>query len=82
MKLISKELPDVLKTVKLCEGIEFSVKEEINYLFVEKDGCVYGCRFRPSVTKWGWNVYDAELADYLGEVDLEGMDWRETLVEV
>ncbi len=82
MKLIYKELPEVLKTVKLCEGIEFLVKEEINYLFVEKEGSVYGCRIQPLVTKWGWNVLDEQGSEYLGEVDLEGMDWRETLVRV
>ncbi len=64
-------------------GIQLTIRPDTKYLVVTKFGFVWASEQRPMFDDdLGW-CYDWELwADQVAEVDLEGMDWKDTLMEV
>lgn len=71
------------KTV-LYYGTEVSVPEHIKYIATDNSGTVMGFEQKP-VPDHGWKFWDNPSADDMydiGVVDLEGIDWTSTLVEV
>lgn len=75
MKLISLK-EQSFKTIKYF-GIVISVPEEVLYVAVDEDGEVYGYEIEPHYNIHSWDAYYNN--HFLGVVDLEGMDWKETL---
>ena len=65
-------------------GIEILVHPDVVAIAVNKGGEIHQFFNRPSVLEFNgaWEDYYEDDGLYCGEVDLEGMDWRDTLVEV
>lgn len=86
MKLVS--IPEKKKIIYF--GIELMVPIWTKYVATEDDGVVLAFISKPVVLdetgkKFGlviWNNPDADEMEEVAKVDLEGMDWKETLVEV
>lgn len=68
------------KTVKYF-GITLEVPRDVKYLAVDGDGRLYSYQNKPenNIALDFW--YDSAECYLVGEVDLEGQDWRETLRE-
>lgn len=62
-------------------GIDLIVPDEYGFLATDKGGSVYWYEERPEFDKSQWDT-DASVGSFLCGVDLEGMDWRESLMEV
>lgn len=62
--------------------IAMSLGDKWKYLAVDEDGQLVAFEHRPSSHGEMWDVLD--YSDYVSvaEVDLEGLDWKETLKEV
>jgi hypothetical protein len=82
MKFLSK-YPELNKRVNYF-GTEVSVSESITYIAVDSNGEVYGYTHHPikGALMWGGECAEGSLAAYIGTVDLQGMHWTDTLVEV
>lgn len=86
MKLLS--LPQKKKVIYF--GMELMVPFWTKYVATEDDGLVLAFKSKPVVLdetgkKFGlviWNNPDADEMEEIATVDLEGMNWKETLVEV
>lgn len=65
-------------------GMQIIVPKYYRYLAVDSDGSLFAHRQKPELfpldktARWFSGFSDT----FLGDVDLEGMDWRETLKEV
>lgn len=85
MKLIRLPNSPKMKTVQYF-NLELIVPEDIKYISVDAEGEIilwFGVH-EPYVRMYSWGVDDwvGETFDMdMGTVDLEGVDWRETLVE-
>lgn len=85
MKLIREPNTRAMKTVQYF-NLELIVPEDIKYISVDSDGEIilwigvhapYVRMYTVGVDDWFGEIYDYDV----GQVDLEGVDWRETLVE-
>lgn len=86
MKLIRVPKQRLMKQIEYF-GLTLNVPEEAKYISVDTDGeiIVWFGIYKPYVRMYTWDVEDwvGEVIEYdLGQVDLEGVDWRETLVEL
>jgi hypothetical protein len=62
-------------------GLTLNVDTAAKWLAADSDGRVYGYVHEPSMADGLW--YPTKGPSCLAvEVDLEGMDWRETLIEL
>lgn len=67
-------------------NLNLVVPEETKYITVDQDGVIivwFGIE-KPYIQQFDFQVLDwcGEMIEYdVGEVDLEGMDWKDTLVE-
>jgi hypothetical protein len=63
-------------------GIELMVPDYTKYLAVDEDGRLHG--YKGDVVYIGGIEFYGSYSDdfFIGIVDLEGMNWKETLVEV
>jgi hypothetical protein len=80
MKILSENL---LTKGVLYFGITLRVPFGVKYLATDESGELYGYPVCPTVVE-GLEMWEApERSEYypIGEVDLEGLDWRETLRE-
>lgn len=83
MKLISVETP-ATKAVEYF-GLTINVPIDTRYLATDADGEVWSFEFAPTpeTDMWNWWAAGSEnTSDHVANVDLEGLDWRETLVEL
>ncbi|WPJ68511.1 hypothetical protein OMDBNIEC_00025 [Salmonella phage STP-SP5] len=66
-------------------GCTFNVPEWVRWLSTDFDGTTYGYAYKPSLKdgniKWTPNFEDEEYCE-MAQVDLEGINWRKSLVEV
>lgn len=68
-------------------GLDFTVNENTNYLAVDANGYLYSYQLKndnkPEVDNDSsmWVMEDGKY-DFVCEVDLEGLDWKDTLVEI
>lgn len=64
-------------------GIQLVVSICVKYLVTTKDGCVVTSQQKPELDiNCGW-LYDWQsFNEQVAVVDLEGMDWTDTLMEV
>ena len=76
MKLISK--PDTKKVNYF--GIDLVVPRWTKYLATDKNGEITAYNSKPKLDKTSW-VFVGRFC-FVTDVDLEGQDWRETLMEV
>jgi hypothetical protein len=63
-------------------GVNLLVQDYVKFLVTDNRGDVYGSRDKPKSDNqngW-WNYYS--VTEYVATVDLEGMDWKDTLMEV
>lgn len=86
MKLIRVPKQRLMKQIEYF-GLTLNVPEEAKYISVDTDGeiIVWFGIYKPYVRMYTLDVEDwvGEVIEYdLGQVDLEGVDWRETLVEL
>ena len=86
MKLIRLPNRRKMKTVQYF-NLELIIPENIKYISVDQEGeiVLWFAVHEPYVRMYSWGVDDwvGEASDYdVGKVDLEGMDWRDTLVEL
>lgn len=85
MKLTRVPNSTKMKTVQYF-NLELIVPEDIKYISVDSEGEIalwFGV-YKPYVRMYSWGVDDwvGETCDMdMGTVDLEGVDWRDTLVE-
>lgn len=72
----------LLTTQKLVDfhGLQVWVPSNSNWLISTAFGDVYATTKKPNI-KGSRYPADAGSSTWVGEVDLEGMDWRDTLVE-
>ena len=72
----------LVKTVNYF-GVLINVTDDTKYLVTSKEGNVYASNQKPMFyDDIGW-CYDWEQwSNLVAEVDLEGMDWKDTLMEV
>lgn len=86
MKLI--RVPEIRKTKQIeYFGLTLTVPDEAKYISIDQDGeiIVWFSIHKPYVRMYTWGVEDwvGEVIEFdLGQVDLEDLDWRETLVEL
>lgn len=66
-------------------GNKLDVPEWVRWLATDQDGTVYGFEYEPTLmdieTKWTSYWEDDNFCE-MAEVDLEGMDYKQTLVKV
>jgi len=62
-------------------GIDMTVRESVKFLATDEDGEVYGFDMKPTTKATFWHVSEYAY-DFVADVDLEGMDWKDTLVEL
>lgn len=75
MKLVKNYMKSVV-----YNGIELSVPFDTKYLAVDRDGQIFAYNNEPSCGRGQW--YDCDCETVIARIDLEGADWRESLVEV
>lgn len=67
-------------------GIKFLVPSPVRYLAADKDGELFGYINKPVIEEEGWWLslgIGLNSADYrVAEVDLEGLDWKDSLLKV
>ncbi len=61
-------------------GIVVVVPNEFEFLATNKDGELFAYQEAPVAKKIEW--YEHETRQYLGDVDLEGLNWKESRMEV
>lgn len=82
------EIPSVNKETQVFTdyyGSAIPVEPWANFIAVDADGKVHCYDGKPYSYKAGrqWMIgCDGTKVRYCGEVDLEGMDWRDTLKEI
>lgn len=78
MKLIKEA-----KQTKRVEyfGLPLTVPFWAKYLGTDKDGELYAYESEPAKDRESWYLFDMNL-QMIGLVDLEGLNWSESLVEV
>lgn len=62
-------------------GKYIDVPKNTNYIVVNKDGCAYGYQYQPEPDEYNgiWVCNGEEGMDfgvYIGEVELDGSDWK------
>lgn len=64
-------------------GVELMLDTEVKYLVTTKDGDIVASKHTPELDpQLGW-LYDYDAhSEFIAVVDLEGMDWKDTLMEV
>lgn len=69
------------KTV-LYFGIALFITSDIKWIAVDEDGSLWGFSVKPILCEAShdWSHFNGFSIE-LGDVDLEGMDWRDTLRE-
>lgn len=60
-------------------GIKFQLPYWIRYLAVDKNGSLYGYMDYPLLYDSSWSALSGNVIR-IGTVDLEGINWEETLV--
>ena len=74
------------KTVKpvIYFGIEINIPTEHNFVATDSDGFVYSYKCNPVINDALRVFQDRSAAEdeSICAVDLEGLDWKETLVEI
>lgn len=64
-------------------GIQITVESDINYLATTSSGVVIAFEQEPELDpKCGWLSQWEDFTISVATVDLEGRDWKETLLEV
>jgi hypothetical protein len=64
-------------------GIDLIVADYIKFIVTNSRGEVYGSKDEPELDHQNGWLYDYyAFSDYIASVDLEGMDWKDTLMEV
>lgn len=83
------QLIDTITELKLKEvdyhGIKLTIMEGYKYIATDKDGHTWAYLFKPTECKHFCGVFDSRHDDdpmLLCTVDLEEMNWRDTLMEV
>lgn len=82
------EIPSVKKETQVFTeyyGFAIPVEPWTRFVAVDADGKVHCYDARPACyeAEKQWMIsYGGWLVRYCGEVDLEGMDWRDTLKEI
>ena len=61
-------------------GLTLTVPNDCEYIATDKSGKVYAYTNRPEDRHSTWATYADYV--YIADVDLEGMDWRDTLQKV
>lgn len=62
-------------------GNKFTIAKDIKYIAIDEDGCVCGFSFKPTISADEW-MYDIGICADVGDANLNGFDWMETLREV
>lgn len=67
-------------------GLYLNVPYTANYIATDEDGMVWCYDNKPEINKfysdcWTYRGYDNNFIE-IAEVDLEGMDWKDTLMEI
>lgn len=87
MKLLEAKHPLSLKPVEYF-GAEFQVPAETRWLATDANGFVLSYSSRPTIDlecaddRWLYDKDDTVITDMVAIVNLQGYDWKETLVEV
>lgn len=82
MKLISRKTA-IIRPTKTVNYFNIPLLEiPDGWLAVDQDGSLYHFENEPRMDKHSEYWYDESSDRYLGEVDLEGMDWEKTKMEV
>lgn len=66
-------------------GIPVRINKNIKCLAADENGLVYGYNKRPICTVldcWLEDISSNSESHFIMEVDLEGMDWKDTLLEI
>lgn len=63
-------------------GLELVVEKEAKFLATDENGGVYSFTKETEINKDNESVWYGKGTEWIAEVDLEGLDWRETLVEL
>lgn len=66
-------------------GIQLNVSQDTKYLVTTSEGHVIASEQKPEFddkSGWGWCYDWDEWITKIAKVDLEGMDWKDTLMEV
>lgn len=72
----------VLKRVEYF-GIPLTIYDDIRWLATDENGSLYGYDWKPILSDDEWLPRNsASNAFYIGNADLEGMDWEKTLLEI
>ncbi|MEK9497116.1 hypothetical protein V2H77_11745 [Photorhabdus sp. P32] len=82
MKLIS-----LIKPIKVNYlGIELSAPHWTKFIATDEMGLVFACNMLPNIEFNCYERWGSDSTSFRDEViavvDLEGMDWKETLVEI
>ena len=84
MKLLKSKLQRTKKVEYF--GLGICVPIWVSYIATDEDGDVYGLSHEPSIYKDFWRRDDSDFYNSMevcvAEVDLEGLDWKDTLVEL
>lgn len=83
MKLLEKrDFEVVLKTVDYF-GIPLTIYDEIMWLATDENGRIYGYTVKPALSDNVWLAKNlASDWFYIGNVDLEDLDWKDTLLKI
>ncbi|NHB87842.1 hypothetical protein [Photorhabdus tasmaniensis] len=81
MKLI-KSLTTETKNVDYF-GIQLTVLRLVEYLATDEDGLIYAYREEPKLDDWAWlaSKFDSFCMP-VAIVDLENVDWKDTLIQI
>ena len=84
MKLLKSKLQET-KEVEYF-SLTLTVPKTVNYIATDEDGDVYGLSHKPHIYRNFWRRDDSDFYNsievWVATVDLEGMDFKDTLVKL
>lgn len=63
-------------------GLTLTVEKTAKFLATDADGTIYSFTVEPEISRIQKVVWVGKGTEWIAEVDLEGLNWQETLVEL